>query len=108
MMRLQKRKGPRPVERVYIMSKALRNAQIEKMVAERIGDLGFGGKLEMDPIPNTFKRRNHYTKKADGTCVFTAFMWQLNDLSKEDLDAEIDRRIRAAVAYFGLKKAEKD
>ena len=73
------------------------------MVEKRIIDLGYKGKLEFDPIPNTFKHRNHFTKKADGTGVFTAFMWQMNTLSEDELVADIDERIDEAAKHFGLK-----
>ena len=48
------------------MTKSERNKEIEKMVKERIRELGYEGKLEFDSIPNTFKRRNHFTEKEDG------------------------------------------
>lgn len=101
---MQKRKGPRPAERVILMSKASKNAEIEKQVKKRIKKLGYGKRLMMDPIPNAFKRRNHFTRTADGTCVFTAFMWQLNSLEGKELKKEIDRRILEAANYFGLQK----
>lgn len=85
------------------MSKTEKNKKIVKIVEKRIIDLGYKGKLEFDPIPNTFKRRNHFTKKADGTGVFTAFMWQMNTLSEDELAADIDERIDEAVKHFGLK-----
>ena len=68
------------------------------MVEKRIIDLGYKGKLEFDPIPNTFKRRNHFTKKVDGTGVFTAFMWQMNTLSEDELAADIDERINEKIS----------
>lgn len=101
---MQKRKGPRPAGRVILMSKASKNAEIEKQVKRRIKKLGYGNRLVMDPIPNTFKRRNHFTRTANGTCVFTAFMWQLNSLEGKELKKEIDRRILEAANYFGLQK----
>ena len=85
------------------MSKTEKNKKIVKMVEKRIIDLGYKGKLEFDPIPNTFKHRNHFTKKADGTGVFTAFMWQMNTLSEDELVADIDERIDEAAKHFGLK-----
>ena len=85
------------------MSKTEKNNQIIEMVEERIKELGYDGKLEMDPIPNSCKRRNHFTTKADGTGVFTAFMWQMNSLSDDELAADIDNRIDEAASYFGLK-----
>lgn len=85
------------------MSKVEKNREIVKMVEKRIKDLGYQGKLEFDPIPNTFKRRNHFTRKVDGTGVFTAFMWQMNSLSGDRLIMEIDSRISDAAEHFGLK-----
>lgn len=85
------------------MSMTERNQKIEKQVKKRIKQLGYDGKLEMDPIPNSFKRRNHFIQKSDGTGVFTAFMWQLNKLSKSELAADIDSRIDEAAKHFHLK-----
>ncbi len=85
------------------MSKTEKNKEIVKMVDKRIKELGYKGKLEFDPIPNTFKRRNHFTTKADGTGVFTAFLWQMNTLSDEELAKNIDDRIGEAARHFGLK-----
>lgn len=85
------------------MSMTEQNKKIEKQVQKRIKQLGYGGKLEMNPIPNSFKRRNHFTQKSDGTGVFTAFMWQMNKLSGEELAADIDNRIDEAVKHFKLK-----
>lgn len=69
---------------------------------EEIEKRGLTGKLEIDPICNTFKRRNHFTRKADGTCVFTAFMWDINTLEPNLRHVEIKKRIDAAVAFFKL------
>ena len=85
------------------MSKTAKNKEIVKMVEKRIKDLGYEGKLEFDPIHNTFKRRNHFTKKADGTGVFTAFMWQMNILSADKLAEDIEARIDEAAEHFCLK-----
>lgn len=85
------------------MSMAEQNEKIVKQVEQRIAQLGYQGKLEMDPIPNAFKRRNHFTQKQDGTGVFTAFLWQMNKLSESELAADIDARIDEAVRHFGLK-----
>lgn len=85
------------------MSKTEKNKEIVKLVEKRIKERGYGGKLEMDPIPNAFKHRNHFTKKDDGTGVFTAFMWQMNTLSDDELVADIDERINEAAKHFGLK-----
>lgn len=85
------------------MSMKEQNQKIERQVKNRIKQLGYEGKLEMDPLPNGFKRRNHFTKKSDGTGVFTAFMWQMNKLSKSELAKDIDSRINEAIKHFGLE-----
>ena len=85
------------------MSLLRKNVEIEHMFQVRIAEFGLEGKLEFDPIPNTFKRRNPYTQKADGTCVFTGFMWQMNKLSLEELSEEIDKRILIAANHFGME-----
>ena len=79
-----------------------RNLQIEQYFKERIAATGFDGILEFDPIPNTAKQRPSFYRKADGICVFTGFMWQLNKLDDNALFAAIDARIQGAVRYFGL------
>lgn len=84
------------------MSKTEKNKHIINVVNERIGKRGYKGKLEFDPIPNTFKRRNHFTTKADGTGVFTGFLWQMNNLSDAELLTDIDGRINEAVRHFKL------
>ena len=85
------------------MSKTEKNLEIVKMIENRIEELGYKDKLEFDPIPNPFKRRNHFTKKADGIGVFTGFMWQMNSLSDDELAIDINNRIKEAVEYFELK-----
>mgnify|MGYP004511649879 FL=1 len=84
------------------MSKTEKNKHIINVVNERIEKRGYKGKLEFDPIPNTFKRRNHFTTKADGTGVFTGFLWQMNNLSDAELLTDIDGRINEAVRHFKL------
>lgn len=90
------------------MSLLKRNEEIAHMFQVRIAEFGLGGKLEFDPIQNTFKRRNPYTKRADGVCVFTGFMWQMNKLSQDELMEEIDRRILNAANHFGLEAKYND
>lgn len=84
------------------MSKTEKNKHIINVMNERIEKRGYKGKLEFDPIPNTFKRRNHFTTKADGTGVFTGFLWQMNNLSDAELLTDIDGRINEAVRHFKL------
>lgn len=82
---------------------AEQNQKIVQQVEKRIKQLGYQGKLKMDPIPNCFKRRSHFTRKSDGTGVFTAFMWQMNKLSESELATDIDARIEEAARHFRLK-----
>lgn len=84
------------------MSKTEKNKHIINVMNECIEKRGYKGKLEFDPIPNTFKRRNHFTTKADGTGVFTGFLWQMNNLSDAELLTDIDGRINEAVRHFKL------
>mgnify|MGYP004626338795 FL=1 len=84
------------------MSKTEKNKHIINVMNERIEKRGYKGKLEFDPIPNTFKRRNNFTTKADGTGVFTGFLWQMNNLSDAELLTDIDGRINEAVRHFKL------
>ena len=84
------------------MSTTEKNKHIINVMNERIEKRGYKGKLEFDPIPNTFKRRNHFTTKADGTGVFTGFLWQMNNLSDAELLTDIDGRINEAVRHFKL------
>lgn len=84
------------------MSKKEINKEIENKINESIRKRGLSKQLKFDPIPNTFKRRPHYYKKTDGTAVFTAFLWQLNCLSGEALDKEIENRTQNAITYFNL------
>lgn len=84
------------------MSKTERNKEIVDEFNQVISERGLAGKLEVDPICNTFKRRQHFMTKVDGTGVFTAFMWQLNDLQPGECSAEINRRADCAIRYFKL------
>lgn len=84
------------------MNKAEKNQYVINKMKNRIEERGYKGKLEFDPIPNTFKRRNHFTTKADGTGVFTGFLWQMNSLSDAELLTDIDGRINEAVRHFKL------
>lgn len=86
------------------MSKKDRNKEIVDEFNQVISDRGLAGKLKVDPISNTFKRRQHFTTKADGTSVFTAFMWQMNDLQPDECSAEIKRHIDSAVKHFGIEE----
>jgi len=84
------------------MSLKEQNKVVENEFSRCIEEYGLTGKLEMDPIPNICKRRQHYSIHEDGTCVFTAYMWQLNKLSDEELKAEVEVRVRTAAKYFHL------
>lgn len=88
------------------MSKTKRNAEIITEFDQFIADLGLAGRLELDPIPNTFKRRPHFYTRDDGVCCFTAYMWDLNGLDKADCTAEIHRRVDEAVRHFSLNRPQ--
>ena len=73
------------------MCKTEINKKIIAEFAQRINKRGLTGKLELDPICNTFKRRKRYTVRVDGTRVFTVFMWDLNNLNDDERTEEIRR-----------------
>ena len=79
------------------------NEEIIAEFARVIATNRFEGRLALDPIPNTLKRRQHYYKGKDGVCYFTAYLWDLNKLDKSGRTAEINRRVNEAARYFGLK-----
>ena len=58
-----------------------RNQIVIERFQERISSLGLEGRLEIYPIENTFTRRSHFMRGDNGTCFFTAFLWQLNKLN---------------------------
>lgn len=86
------------------MSLTERNRFIEAKVDEYIFSLGLSGKLAMESIPNTFKRRPRFYVDSEGICRFSVFLWQLNKLEDDELTDEIQRRVDTARQHFGLRK----
>lgn len=84
------------------MSLAQKNKIIESVFNEEIKNQGLSSVLVIDPIKNGFKRRPSYYKDKHGRAVFSVFMWQINKLSDEEMQLEIDNRIKAARRYFSL------
>lgn len=89
-------------KRNAVLNLTERNKIVEKRTKCYISYLGLKGRLEMEPIPNSFKRRPRYYVDADGVFRFSAFLWQMNKLNDEELAEDIAIRVNAARHYFGI------
>lgn len=63
------------------MRKLERNKEIIKRCTEIIKQMGVDRYLKMFPIETPYTRRPSFWKTEEGTCFFSAFMWQLNELN---------------------------
>lgn len=80
-----------------------RNKEIERLVNAEISRRGLSGKLEVEPIDNTFTRRpRFFIGKSDGIPRFKILMWSVNKLDDESLEREVKRRVSEAQQHFGL------
>ncbi len=80
-----------------------KNALIEEM-ANKIAAISCpDAVLKIMPIENGCTRRPRHYQDSNAVCRFSVFMWQVNRLVGEELVAELNARIRAAVRHFGLK-----
>lgn len=84
------------------MKKLEKNREIVAEIRGRLKDAGLEDVLDVFPVENSFTRRPRFWVDSDGVALFKVLMWDLNPLDKESLDAEIDRRIRAARRHFNL------
>jgi hypothetical protein len=85
------------------MNKYEKNSRICKIVEEIIKKKGYGEKLFLEPIENTFKNRPRYGEYMDGTLRFTIHMWDVNKLDNISLQEELEDRVREAIRYFKSK-----
>lgn len=83
------------------MSKKERNKQIVDMVRQKLSDAGIIDRLDIFPVENTFLRRPLYWNDGEKN-LFKVHMWDINSLSDEDCEAEIDKRISEARHHFGI------
>lgn len=85
-------------------SKTELNAQIESMMHEIIKSRGLDGKIAMMPITNGYKERLHcYYDHQNKIYRFTVYMWQINELPKEEWYDELVHRLNAAIREFKEK-----
>lgn len=83
------------------MTKTEINNRIVAEARIKIAEAGLEQRLDIYPVTNTFTRRPRYWN--DGNIsYFKVHMWDLNKLSVEDISKELDSRISAARAHFGM------
>lgn len=79
------------------------NREITAFIEQEIADRGLTGKLGFQPIETPYTRRPaFFIERRTGTPHFSAFLWQLNKLPKEEWKKEACRRIDNACEYFHL------
>ncbi|MGO4532282.1 hypothetical protein AB4Z30_24635 [Paenibacillus sp. 2TAF8] len=84
------------------MGKMKRNKEIIAQVNQRLRDFNIDNLLLFEPIENAFKNRPRYGVYKDGTRRFSAFLWELNIMQKNELAIEIDSRINKARKHFEI------
>ena len=83
------------------MRKKERNEQIVALTRKKLGDAGILDKLDIFPVENVCTRRPRYWNDGEKN-IFKVHMWDVNSLSEQECENEIDRRIEAARRYFGI------
>jgi hypothetical protein len=86
---------------VIIISKIECNKQIVALTRKKLGDAGILDKLDIFPIENVCTRRPRYWKDGDKN-LFKVHMWDINFISEQECENEIDKRIKEARQYFGM------
>ena len=83
------------------MSKKERNEQIVALARKKLSDAGILDKLDIFPVENVCTRRPHYWNDGEKR-LFKVHMWDVNSLSEQECEDEIDNRIKHARYYFGI------
>ena len=83
------------------MLKKDRNKQIVALIRSKLNDAGISDRLDVFPIENPCTRRPRYWNDGKKN-IFKVHMWDVNSLSEQECENEIDRRIEAARRYFGI------
>ena len=83
------------------MSKTERNQQIIALIRSKLNDAGISDRLDVFPIENTCTRRPRYWNDGKKN-IFKVHMWDVNSLSEQECENEIDSRIEAARRHFGI------
>lgn len=83
------------------MSKTERNKQIIAFARKKLDDEDLLNKLDIFPIENVCTRRPRYWNDGEKN-YFKVHMWDINSLSEQECEKEIDKRIKEARYHFGL------
>lgn len=83
------------------MSKTERNQQIIALIRSKLNDAGISDILDVFPIENTCTMRPRYWNDGEKN-IFKVHMWDVNSLSEQECEKEIDSRIEAARRHFGI------
>lgn len=83
------------------MTKKEQNEQIVKRIREKLEKAGIQNTLDVFPIENTFIRRPRYWNNGEKN-MFKVHMWDLNNLTEQECEREISRRISEAREHFGI------
>ncbi|WP_238904390.1 hypothetical protein [Clostridium sp. YIM B02506] len=83
------------------MSLTQRNQEIIEIVNNIIKNKGYEGRIYLEPIETTTKKRPSYGKYKDGTLRFTIHMWDVNKIEdRSELIKDLDKRVDDAIIYF--------
>lgn len=83
------------------MTKREKNKQITAMTRRKLTDAGIVDKLDIFPVENTFTKRPLYWNDGEKN-LFKVLMWDVNTMSEQECETEIDNRIKAARKHFGI------
>ena len=83
------------------MTKTAINNCIVAEARAKIAMVGLAQELDIYPVSNTCTMRPRYWT-AGNIHYFKVHMWDLNKLSKRAISQELDARISAARAHFGI------
>ena len=83
------------------MSKKERNEQIVALTIKKLNDAGILDRLDVFPVENVCVRRPRYWNDGEKN-IFKVHMWDVNSLSEQECENEIDNRIKNARCHFGI------
>lgn len=90
-----------PSGKVIIMTKKERNKQIIAMTRKKLVDAGISDKMDIFAVENVCTRRPRYWNDGEKN-LFKVHMWDVNSMSEQECETEIDNRIKAARSHFGV------
>jgi hypothetical protein len=83
------------------MSKKERNKKIISMTRKKLGAAGILDKMDIFPVENICTRRPRYWNDGEKN-LFKVHMWDINAMSEQECEKEIDNRIMEARKHFGI------